>query len=120
MRETTKRNERCVFCGKIRTVEVVSDDGVDWLGHQRGSSYCDIYDNGCDCSLGQLEHEKQKVVPMCLNCKFYVKGCCTNEKELSQVSKVFDVGNQLRVKDDTRKCQNWEIDLTIFKRLLGE
>ena len=118
MEERIKRKATCLFCGKTREYVDIIDDGRDWYGHQRGSAKYDREDDGCDCVLGKIEHNKTTIKEMCKNCKFYDGVNCTNESKLYEVSSFFDCGDKLAVKDSTKNCVYWELDTEIFERLL--
>lgn len=109
----------CKFCGKERKITIVEDDGMDYMGHERGQVASRIDDNGCDCILGRIEKEKMQINPMCMNCRFCENTYCTNKKELAEVSDLFNVGNKLEIKNRTRKCKYWELDTNIFLALLN-
>lgn len=118
MKEKIKRKVTCLFCGKTREYVDVIDDGRDWYGHQRGNTETYTEDNGCDCALGKIEHNKAAIKKMCKNCRFYDGINCINDKKLREVSSFFDCGDKLVVKYPTEKCKHWELDTKIFERLL--
>lgn len=119
MEKRINKTATCIFCGKVREYTVITDDGYDWHGHKRGQIRNDVCDKGCDCVLGKIEHEKTTIKKMCMNCRFYDGTNCTNEKELMEVSSFFDCGKKLLVKDSTKKCKYWELEIGIFKSLLN-
>lgn len=120
MEERIKSKATCLFCGKTREYVVIEDDGYDWCGHQRDSIRTYAKDDGCDCVLGKVEHNKTSIKKMCKNCRFYDGVNCVNENELHEVSSFFDCGDKLLVKDSTKRCVYWELDTKIFKRLIKE
>lgn len=118
--ESRNRHEiTCEFCGKTRTFTSIFEDGVDWMGHGRGT--CESWDDdkGCDCELGKIAFKKTTITPMCLNCLYYKSGCCTNKKELSEVSEMFDCGDKLEIKKPTKKCKYHDINADLFLQLLS-
>lgn len=117
MKHETTVSVTCLYCGKKRTYQEVTDDGWDFYGHRRGVQETYTTDKGCTCELGKLEG-KLKIKPMCRNCKSYSAGCCTNKKKLDSISTLFDVGNELRVKDADAHCEYHQLEYEIFKYLL--
>lgn len=110
MVNTTKFERTCKFCGRTRTVTCTSDNGVDYMGHARGSSSTWDDDVGCDCELGKLVFRKITIKSMCLNCKYYKSGCCTNKKELSEVIEMLNCGDRLHIKAPIKKCKYHELN----------
>ena len=106
------------FLWQKRKYNVVSDDGMDWLGHARGRVFEEEYDEGCNCPLGKIEHEKQEIKKMCENCKYYTGLYCTNKNVIDSVSKIFNMPNKLEIKDSTKSCDSWELNIDFFKQLV--
>ncbi len=115
--QTSKKEIVCVFCGRKRTISYVSDDGMDWLGHQRGTPGSWTVDDGCNCDLGKLEKQKTTIKPMCHNCAYLESGYCVNKKQLNSISQLFDVGKSVHVKRPELLCENWVLNRCIFDRL---
>lgn len=110
---------RCIFCGQVRTITIIEDDGYDYLGHHRGASERYEDDDGCNCSLGRLVG-KAEIVPMCLNCEFYDRGYCTNRKKIEAISDMFAIGDKVRVKKTEHKCKEYKLNPNIFKALIKD
>lgn len=110
---------RCIFCGQVRTITIIEDDGYDYLGHHRGTSESYEDDDGCNCSLGRLVG-KAEIVPMCLNCEFYDRGYCTNRKNIEAISDMFAIGDKVRVKKTEHKCKEYKLNPNIFKALIKD
>ena len=100
----------CPFCGKERYITIYTDDGTDWCGHARGKYRTWKEDQGCSCFLGAIVHDKAEVIkPMCLNCKYYNDINCINKTNMANISTLFEIP-ELVVKDNTNKCNNWELN----------
>ena len=120
MTEKTPYTVVCPFCGRERTVTNVHDDGMDYLGHARGQVSNYKLDNGCDCPLGKLVHEKVAIRWMCYNCNDFKAGQCTNKAMLDEVNGMFQMPPELKVKHPDKCCAYWSLNLEIFKDLLKE
>ena len=57
----------CLFCGKERQITHITEDGIDWCGHQRMTGFTDVIDKGCDCKLAKIAREGIEITQMCLN-----------------------------------------------------
>lgn len=105
MQNHTKNIETCPFCGKSRTVDVYSDDGIDWCGHGRGQPYYEEQDNGCSCLLGQISKNGATINKACRNCKYQQNGYCDNKQLLKKLSNQFEIESKVRIKDDSQCCE---------------
>ena len=116
MGEITERKytKTCKFCGKTRTIIEKTDDMTDMDGRNYAEPRVWNDDKGCDCEFGKLAYKKYNLQEMCLNCKSYKNSCCTNAKELAEVSAMFDCGDKLTVKTPTKKCKYHELNANIF------
>lgn len=99
----------------------ISNDGVDWMGHARGTPSSHTEVRKCRCPLGQAVGTHQ-VKKMCCNCSYYEGLECTNKKKEEEIKKA--VSNlkveiaYLRIVDEKAGCDLHELDYTIFKSLL--
>lgn len=119
MRGVSEHTVVCPFCGNPRTIRTVQDDGMDYMGHARGTAECYTEDNGCTCPLGRIEHGQVSIKKMCYNCKFYKSGSCSCKEMLSELSSVFEMPEKLKVRHPERKCNHWILNLEIFRKLVN-
>lgn len=120
MRESIEHKITCLFCGKERIIKTVQDDGMDYMGHARGPVQSYDVDNGCECPLGKIEHEKAQIKKMCHNCLYFKNGNCTCKEMLDEVSGMFQMPSGLQVKHPDRCCGYWKINLDIFRGMIKE
>lgn len=120
MEEVTKETTVCKFCGRERVVVYHYNDGEDYMGHTRCAPNSFITDSGCSCSLGRIEKNKQNIKKMCLNCKHYICGECTNKKMMSRIAGIFKIPEKLEIKTPEAQCEFWELDVKIFRVLVEE
>lgn len=115
-----KRHEKriCKFCGRERQITIITDDGCDYMGHARGPSSEDVYDNGCDCTFGKLEASPAEVERMCYNCYFYRKGSCTNAERLDDLSEILEIGPSVKVAHPEKHCGYHRLNPNIFLSLV--
>lgn len=105
----------CKFCGKTRDVNIITHGGIDdYTGRSLGPIYTTDNDKGCSCQLGQAEFQNYQIKKMCLNCKYMKFDRCTNAVTKTEICSQFDV-KELAIKDNTKKCKNWEMDHEVFK-----
>lgn len=110
----------CPFCGRERTMQTVTNYGRDYAGLVNGNIRVEKRDEGCTCRLGKIEHQKEQIKKMCLNCIFFKDGNCTCKKMLDEVSGMFQMPSGLRGKHPERCCRYWKINLDIFRSLIKE
>jgi hypothetical protein len=119
MEQVEKKTRICSLCGRVINYKIVTEDGCDWMGHHRGQE--STHTVGYDCSCNHSDWKK-----MCLNCRFYINGLCTNEETIDSYNKTlntdfFDVQvvKTIKIKNNTKHCQFWciksEIGNQIFK-----
>lgn len=109
----------CHFCGKKRTITYT----IDYPKWERFAiREYNANDDGCTCIFGKLEKSKSegKIKPMCMNCKYQKSSYCNNKDKLSKVSEMFEVGERLKIKDTSKKCDYWELDFMIFENCYKE
>ena len=106
--EVTKVETRiCQYCGNTIRIESQDDrwgeDGRLYKGWSKTE--------GCTCELYRV---KQKLKPMCYNCKyrdiddpFHPKGYCGNEAMKKEMSDKFEI-TKLAIKDELQHCKHWE------------
>ena len=119
--ENTKKHKRiCNLCGKEIIYTEYTNDGRDWMGHQRGTPTTKIYDYDCGC-------ESSVYKKMCLNCKFYKTHYCTCEDTIKDYnSKIqedfFDVQavDTIKIKTPTKHCMFWKISDTIANQIFND
>lgn len=109
----------CPFCGERRIASRWHDDGMDWMGHARGSVKDWVVDNGCDCNLGRIVHEKQQLKKMCLNCKYREETYCINQAKIDQLNGLFSMPVKLELANQELCCELWEIQMEIFRELVN-
>lgn len=119
MENRTIKKVTCNFCGKTRDVTYVEDDGCDFYGHSRGRAENYVIDKGCDCKLGRIEKQKQTIKKMCLNCTYCDGTYCKNREIIKKVSGMFNMPQKLEVIDMTKKCEEWKLNMDIFKALIN-
>ena len=105
-------NRTCYFCGKTREVVIAPSGTPDESGRSYGIHEID-YDEGCNCLLGQALFKQFKMKKMCKNCAYYKNNRCTNKKTKDEMSAQFEI-LELKIKDNTKKCQNWEVSQEII------
>jgi len=124
MRSVQTFKVTCLFCGRARQGEVISDDGYDWEGHHRGTPSSERYLEKCTCKIGQLVNSLPPIKKMCLNCLSYKGRFCTNAKQIEKVRKMvsqFEINlPKLAVKDPTGCCDEHELDYHIFGELIKD
>lgn len=124
METTYTSKTTCKFCGRTLTVTTTSDDGYDWCGHHRGYCSSDTYTEKCSCEFGRLENSLPHVKKMCMNCKHYQDGDCTNKKEIDEIKNLtgnFDLKvTKLAVKKPNLNCKYHELDYRIFEELIDK
>lgn len=113
MKKVNEHKVTCRFCGRTRECKHIYDDGYDWLGHGRGSVKDYDIDEGCDCEGYLLSNKKIKIKPMCMNCQYNKDGYCTNDNMLQTMSKFFEIKGKLRIKDETKNCENYKFNIEI-------
>jgi len=64
---------RCAVCGKELEITILTDDGVDWLGHHRGRPTRVQRVQKCTCGFNI-----EKLKPSCGSCHFNTHDTCTN------------------------------------------
>lgn len=121
MKNKETKTVMCPFCGQTRLVTVMTEDGFDYTGHQRGSSYSETEDRGCKCELGQLQHKAENgditIIPMCVNCKHHKAGCCTNRETIREISTMFNITEPIQIRDTRKSCAHWEFKNELVTRL---
>ena len=120
MKDVSYSNVICQFCGANRHIEYHMDDGIDYMGHHRGSGSSYTIDDGCNCQLGILEHNKVVIKEMCMNCKYYDSGYCTNKSNITNISSMFNISGRLEIKSVINKCDHYAINSNILLSLLKE
>lgn len=113
MKETSEYKVMCKFCGRTRECKHIHDDGCDWLGHGYGSVEDYDIDNGCNCEAYLVSNKKITIKPMCMNCLYNKEGYCVNDSVLKSMSKFFKVEGELRIKDESKKCENYKFNTEI-------
>lgn len=116
--ETTIDRERiCDLCGETIKYQVCNEDGMDWLGHQRGSNSTHTINNKHSC-------DKIRFKRMCTNCEYNKDDKCTNnniikelKQSLSEDSPFYISINSVKIKNITSKCNNWRLSDKIIERL---
>lgn len=115
----TKSNKKrvCSLCGETIEYTVFSNDGVDWLGHGRGSGYERTVGNEHKC-------DEMKFKRMCLNCDFNKSDMCVNKNTIELFKKnlgdksPFGISiDSLVIKKPISKCDNWKISNTIIEKI---
>lgn len=113
--ETSEEKKRiCNLCGKVINYKVITDDGTDWCGHQRGQSSNRTIGYECDCT----QYKR-----MCMNCEHYNSPYCNNTETISLYQKkyedeIFAIDiSELRIKDATKKCKYWKLARKIAEEL---
>ena len=91
----------CKYCGKKTEYK----SWENFRGEDRNNF------EGCKCELYRV---KQKVKPMCYNCKHrglddihYLKGYCKNDEMKKEISDKFIIAT-LAIKDEFKHCSHWE------------
>lgn len=114
METIEKRTRQCKLCGKTIEYSVITEDGTDWCGHQRGSVTTKTSGYECDCT----QYKR-----MCLNCVFYNGTKCVNEDTISTYLQkcenenfVIDI-KQLLIKNPTKHCDNWALSQSVAKEV---
>ncbi len=120
MEKRTTETIICKFCGKPRSIVKVTDDGFDYCGHNRKAAESYVIDSGCDCDLGRLEYNKQRIKKMCYNCRYFDGVYCNNADKLKELSGMFEMPKAVKVKFKNRCCDKWKVDCSIFRCLLEE
>jgi hypothetical protein len=114
METSVKKKRICDLCGKVINYEVITDDGTDWCGHQRGQSSSRTIGYECDCT----QYKR-----MCRNCEHYNSPYCNNKETIALYQKkyedeIFAIDiSELRIKDATKKCKYWELARKVAEEL---
>lgn len=116
MEERTSHTRRCPLCGKEIHYEIISDDGSDWCGHQRGHSSSQTI--GCEC-----ECDKVKFKRMCFNCCYYNESSniCSNKEVVEEYKLKIENDKSpfkidklsIKIKKPTNSCKEWTLDADI-------
>lgn len=120
MEETITKKRICPLCGKTIHYRIVNDDGVDWLGHQRGSSRSDIIGYECECD--SITFKK-----MCLNCTYYNSDTCTNKNVVQEYKKSIEKEDSpfalenisISIKKPTNACKCWAVNNSIASKFFN-
>lgn len=116
MKTTEKKTRQCRLCGKTIEYSIITEDGMDWCGHQRGKTTTQTSGYECDCNCTQYKR-------MCLNCAYYKDNKCVNEKTISTYLPKYENENfvievkQLLLKNPTKHCINWEISKSVAREV---
>ena len=114
METITCKTRVCNLCGKTIHYKDVTDDGMDWCGHQRGQSTSRTIGYECDC---------KRYKKMCRNCIHYNGHSCTNEKTIAKYQKkyadeIFAIDiKELIIKDANKKCEYWQLSPKVANEL---
>lgn len=85
------------------------EDGFDYMGHARGGVQSRTVDSGCTCAFGKLKQQKPAIKKMCRNCKHCQGIYCHSKKKQDTLSAMFQMPNQLEIKDLSMSCDCWEL-----------
>lgn len=107
----------CEYCGKTREYRYrpsYEEPDYSTARNVYVEEYCD--DKGCDCKLGKLKHlnDKIEIKKQCYNCEFEKDGCCTNKKELEDISSMFNITGNLLIKNFSKKCKYYKLSKELF------
>lgn len=119
MEHVTTKTRICEFCGREIHYKVVENDGIDWMGHHRGTPSLRTVDYDCKC-------DKSSFKKMCLNCNNFHLKSCTSKKHLDKINEELKtysewidlpVISSVTPKNVTNHCEFWVISETIASKL---
>lgn len=99
----------------------VENDGIDYMGHHRGTPSVRFVGNECNCNKDNLKK-------MCLNCQNYnkISKKCSSEKQLKVINdslnpyikwiKIPQI-TYVEIIDETNHCDFWKINQDIANKL---
>lgn len=94
------------------------EDGFDYMGHARGGVQSRTVDSGCTCAFGKLKQQKPAIKKMCRNCKYCQGIYCHSKKKQGTLSAMFQMPNQLEIKDLSMSCDCWELSPHLLETLI--